>query len=346
MNTKLNILITGASGFFGTILFKELSQDGHFVVGLDLVTSKSIPLKSQVICDLRIYKSIIDELANYNFDVIIHLAAQIDFAISDQKLLYKNNVESTKNISEYAKYKNVKRLIFTSSNSIFLGLTKSIIMHSDEPYPIDYYGKSKRDSEIILCEYKKNFHVNILRCPNIIDSGRVGMLSILFELLKSNATLWVLDKGIIKHQCLYAQDLCLAITKLLTLNKSITLNIGSDNVMSFFDVFNKLIAKSRSKSKIRSLPIFLILPLIKLLYLFRLSPLGPYQFRMLTKNFEFDLSVIRKELNWHPSKDNFEMLHLAYSYYLNNLDKIKQNGSANGSKINMGVLRVLKYIKW
>jgi UDP-glucose 4-epimerase len=346
LKSKLNILITGSSGFFGSILFKQMFQDGHFVIALDLEVSDKIPKKNQILCNLCDYKSVADKLANYNFDVIIHLAAQIDFAINDQKLLYKNNTKSTKNIAEYAKKSKVKRLIFTSSNSIFLGLSKGIIMNSDLPCPADYYGKSKRDSEIILSKYKKDFYVNILRCPNIIDSGRVGMLSILFELLKSNSTLWVLDNGRIKHQCLYAQDLISAITKLLTFNKSITLNIGSDNVLNFYDVFTKLILRNGSKSKIRSLPIFLILPLMKLLYLLGLSPLGPYQFRMLTKNFEFDLTTIKKELNWLPSKDNFEMLQLAYSYYLNNFDKLKINSSANSSKINMGVLHVLKYIKW
>jgi UDP-glucose 4-epimerase len=339
----MNILLTGSSGFYGSILFEELCSRKHNVFGLDVVKSNHLRKNVQIICNLCDFENLYKQTSKLKIDLIIHLASQIDFAASSQDLLYKNNVVSTKNIAKLGKILKVKRVIFTSSNSVYLGLKKRFIFKNDKPLPIDMYGKSKLESEKILLKYKKFFYVNILRCPNIIDSGRFGMLSILFELLKSNSTLWVLDNGIIKHQCLYAKDLNLAIIKIMRLKKTTIYNIGSENVESFKSVFIKLIKSAGSRSKIRSFPSFLAIPFLKLLYKLKLSPLGPYQFRMLTQDFIFDLEYIKNDLKWKPTLSNAEMLNLAFLSYRNSLS---YKTSANSSKVSMGFLNILKFIKF
>jgi nucleoside-diphosphate-sugar epimerase len=276
---------------------------------------------------------------------MIHLAAEIDFAVKDQDSLYSNNVVTTKNAAELAKYLGIKKFIFTSSNSIFLGNKSTYIDADETPVPIDPYGQSKYDGEKLLVAYQNDFLVHILRCPNIIDAGRVGMLSILFDLLKSNATLWVIGGGRIKHQCLYAQDLNLAINKLFKINFTSTHNIGSDNVPSFFEMFNGLISLSGSRSRIRSLPSWVVIPALKFLYKIKLSPMGPYQFRMLTKNFAFDTSRIKSDLNWAPTKNNTEILEIAYEYYLNKKFDESKDASANSAPVKMGILKFLRFIK-
>jgi hypothetical protein len=67
---------------------------------------------------------------------------------------------------------------------------------------------------------------------------------------------------------------------------------------------------------------------------------------MLTKNFIFDTSKIKKELQWMPTLTNGEMLFEAYRYYTDYflLDK-NENKSANSGKINFGIIGILKYIK-
>jgi nucleoside-diphosphate-sugar epimerase len=340
-----NILITGSSGFFGTILFKKLSDLKYSVIGLDLKYSKSIAQKKQIICDLTNFKDLNNKLKDYKFEIIIHLAAQIDFSVKDQSSLFYNNIISTKNICEFAKKNKVKKFIFTSSNSIFLGLDKKIIYKNDHPKPIDMYGKSKLIAEKTIQKYKRQFQVNILRCPIIIDKGRAGMLTILFEIIKSNAVLWVLDKGKIKHQLLYANDLTNIICKLFKIKESFTLNIASGKADSFYNIFINLIKNVKSKSKIISLPSIIIIPLLKLLFFLKLSPLGPYQFRMLTKNFEFDLSDLKKKLKFKQSKKDYILLSLAYKHFIKKNTKFSKNNS-NNSKINFGLLEILKYIKF
>ncbi len=318
---------------------------GFDCYGLDIFSSTSIPADRQYICDLCDLKLLKKLTIHMKFDVIIHLASLIDFAVKSQKSLYETNTTAAKNLISMLKFYDSKKLIFTSSNSIFLGNKKSFIESWENPLPIDEYGRSKLDSEYLFLACS-DIDINIIRCPNIIDAGRVGMLSILFELIRNNSTLWVLNGGSIRHQCLYAQDLNLAIEKLIKYNGTTVHNIGSDRVPTFNEMFGELINKAHSKSKIRSIPGFLVIPLMKLLYRLRISPLGPYQFRMLTKNFIFDLSQIQKDLDWSPSKNNTEILEIAYNFYLKNYDAIIDNSSANSSPVNMGILSLLKYIKF
>ena len=342
MNSK--VLITGSGGFYGSLLSEFLVQNKVECYGIDLVDSPSLPDTNKVVEDIcKIDLS--EAFSSLRFDVIIHLATQIDFSVASQQSLYKNNIESTSRIIDYAVSSGCPNIIFTSSNSIFLGNEKVFIDDTDVPVPLDMYGKSKLDSESLLLATANKLSINIIRCPIIIDSGRAGMLSILFELLSAGATLWVLDGGTTRHQCIYAQDLNTAIYALLFKNGKNIYNIGCDNVLEFYEIFSNLIKKSNSSSKIRSLPKNMTIFILKQLYKFGLSPMGPYQFRMLTRDFSFDLSKIKSELSWMPTKNNYEVIQLAYDHYRITQNINTNKKSANSSKIKMGILGILKYIR-
>jgi UDP-glucose 4-epimerase len=341
----MKILIAGSSGFLGTILSKYLKDRNYEVVGIDKIKTSSSADVRTILCDLRDIKDLKSKVGNEKIDIIIHLASLIDFDVKNQRSLYLDNIVITKNIISISKITNAKKIIFTSSNSIYLGNNEEFITDDIPPIPIDDYGFSKlKSEELIINEGKLGYQ--IVRCPNIIDIGRVGMLSILFEIIKNNATLWVVGNGNIRHQSIYAGDLCVAIEKMMFNKNNSIYNIGSDDVQTFKEMYQSLIKISKSNSKIRETPKILILLLMKICHFLRLSPLGPYQFRMLTKNFIFDNSKIKKELCWMPSLTNGEMLYEAYRDYVENFLKIKDvNKSANSRKINFGILGILKYIK-
>jgi UDP-glucose 4-epimerase len=342
----MNVLITGSSGYFGQNLTRFLTSHGYSCFGADLIDCKDENLKEF----LKINLLDIDQLRQFfiknKFNKIIHLASQIDFAVSSQESLYKNNLGITKNILMLALEFNIEKIIFTSSNSVYLGNKGELLTEETIPKPRDKYGLSKLDSEKLLIEKSNSIDVNIIRCPNIIDAGRVGMLSILFDLLDVGGTLWVLRGGEIKHQTIYADDLCLAIKKLLLLKGSTIHNIGCDEVLSFREIFLYLIKISNSKSKVRNLSALIAVPLLKIFYLLKISPLGPYQFRMLTNDFIFQNSKIKKDLNWAPTKNNAEILAIAYDYYLRQKDKRVLENSANSGKVKMGILSILKLIRF
>jgi nucleoside-diphosphate-sugar epimerase len=348
----MKILIAGSSGFYGKVLTKRLQQMGFEVFGIDLVDAENIERERFRIADISESDQLNKCFNNIQFDAIVNLAAFIDFNVKSQKLLFENNVNSCKNLAEFGVTRKIKRYIYTSSNSIFLGNKPGVILQNTEPFPMDSYGKSKVISEKILEEYQNYFSVIIVRCPNIIDAGRFGMLTILFELIANDATLWVIDGGKYKHQCIYAQDLNDAILSMLNLNlnldKSYIFNIGADGVEPFKKMFEEMLKNFQSKSKIRSLAKSIIIPPLKVLHFLGLSPMGPYQFRMLTSDFEFDTKYIKSTLNWRPTLTTREILELAYLSYIGRekkCDTLANNG-ANAKPIRMGILNLLKYIKF
>src|SRR5262249_41974407 len=147
-------------------------------------------------------------LGGRKVDVIFHLASQIDFAVKSQAALYRNNVESTRAVAELARKHRIPKVVFTSSNSVYLGNRMARpIVEADAPAPTDEYGRSKVESERILASYASDFDSVCIRSPNIMDAGRLGMLSILFDFIREGRKCWVLGEGKVRHQCIYAQDL-------------------------------------------------------------------------------------------------------------------------------------------
>ena len=73
--------------------------------------------------------------------------------------------------------------------------------------------------------------------------------------------------------------------------------------------------------------------------------MGPYQFRMLTKDFVFDISKIKRELNWAPTKNNGQIIYKAYLHYISSKISLGTSSSANSKSVSMGILSLLKLIK-
>lgn len=340
------ILITGGSGYLGSLLAERMAGESQNFISVDILP----PVKTYNcgiyytgdICDYQFIETIFKQ---NDIKYVFHFATQIDFHVKSQKQLYYNNVESTRNIAKLCKLFSIKKLIFTSSNSIYLGnKINHPFSESDIPVPTDSYGKSKVFCENLLATYQNYYDIVIFRCPNIMDAGRVGMLSILFDFVREGRKCWMIGDGQIHHQCIYAQDFFIALFLSLKLVGSHTFNIGSDHVTSIKEMYSELISHAKSKSTIKSIPANITIPFLKLLYLLRLSPLGPYQSRMLTKDFSFDISTIKSKLNWAPTLTNSQMLIKAYDFYINNLIifNTSANISASRSKAKMGFINLIK----
>jgi UDP-glucose 4-epimerase len=337
-----SLLIAGSNGFYGRIIKSYLKSSSKFeVVTVDIINPD---------CDnVSNFEGDVNKLnlnetfKNYRFDTIIHLASDLDFSSSDQASLYRNNVQATRNLLNFALSNNARKIIFTSSNSIFLGDLGLDINEQTPTKAIDSYGLSKVESERILLERSSEILINILRCPIIIDHGRVGILSILFDLVRSNSNLWVLGTNNVKHDVLYAGDLNSAINILIENNISGVYNLSSGEPVSFEEIYKNLIHLSGSKSKIRFLPQAFV-KVLKILYSLKLSPLGPYQLNMLTNNFSFNVDKAKLELGWLPTENARTLFALAYKKYCASNDIEK--GRSNSGSVRQGVLSFLKYIKF
>jgi nucleoside-diphosphate-sugar epimerase len=149
-----------------------------------------------------------------------------------------------------------------------------------------------------------------------------------------------------RYQFIYAGDLVQACLESLDFKGSGTFHVGSDDVPSLRECYEAVIAEAGSRSRVRSLPKWPALAAMRLANTLKISPLGPYHYRMIAEDFIFDTTRIREAMGWRPTVTNSKMLALAYRYYAENRDEIlaRQNVSAHSRAAEMGILRLLKWI--
>ena len=160
-----------------------------------------------------------------------------------------------------------------------------------------------------------------------------------------NRILWMVGDGNNRYQFVYAKDLSAACIKALNYDNTDVFNIGSDNVKTFNEVYQYVIDKAKSKSKLCHMPKWFMTIGMKICYMLGISPLGPYQYKMISENFVFDTSHIKKELGFIPTKTNEEMLLVAYNYFHSNKDEIlnRKDVSAHKSVASMGIIKLIKF---
>ena len=113
------ILVTGATGFVGSELVKQLIEAGFTVRALKRSTSIIPPILKErsgiewVEADLLNYFSL--QEAFEGVKQVYHCAAFISFDPADKKTLHKINVEGTSNIVNLCLEKNIEKLIHVSS---------------------------------------------------------------------------------------------------------------------------------------------------------------------------------------------------------------------------------------
>lgn len=342
-------LVTGGSGFFGGVLKRRLLREGHTVVNIDLEPDEDqAPGLISIQGDLRdasLVKSIFDE---NKFDAVYHTAAQLAHGTHiDEKLLWTSNVDATRLLAEQAAQHGVKPFIFISTNCLWASNPGHAVREdSDPPAPVEIYGRSKLEAERILQQFTDSLNVVILRTPTIIESGRLGLLAILFEFIDDNKTVWVVGDGSNRYQFVYAEDLATASILAASYGRSDLFHVGSDDVKSLREVYESVIRQAGSKSRVRGLPKRPTIAAMKLAYKLKLSPLGPYHYKMIAESFLFDTTRIKTRLGWSPTLTNEQMLLRGYEYYHQYRQEIaaRKDVSAHRKPAEMGIIRLMKWI--
>ncbi len=341
------VLVTGGSGFFGGILTKTLLDNGFRCVSVDLVEDGyEHPNLTSVRGDIRSHQQMETLFQTHQFDTVFHVAAILAHAVKDPGELWTSNVEGTRNVAEVASRHGVRKIIFMSSNCLWGSSFGRPVTEEDAPRPIEIYGRSKWEGEKILQSYQDRLEVVVFRCPTIVDAGRLGLLAILFEFIAEGRKVWVVGGGDNRYQFIYAPDLAEACIKAVDYHGSAVFNIGSDDVKTFRDVYDYVIRQAGTSARVASLPRGFTLWLMRMAYALKLSPLGPYQYKMIAEDFVFDTSKIRNELSWKPTATNEDMLYRAYRYFSENRDEISMRTavSAHRQGARMGVIRLLKWL--
>ncbi len=341
------VLVTGGSGFFGGILKRELLARGFAVTNLDLVPdSERHAALTSVQSDIRNEAALDSLFASRRFDAVFHCAAMLAHGSMDEKLLWSSNVDGTRNLAEASRKHGVRKLVFTSSNCLWGRNLGHPVRENESPAPVEIYGRSKLEGERVLSEYTKDLDVAILRCPTVIGGGRLGLLAILFEFIQEGKTVWVVGSGSNRYQFIYAQDLVSACIMAAESPGSDTFHVGSDKVQALREIYDAVIRHAGSGSRVRSLPKRPTLAAMQLAHVLKISPLGPYHYKMIAEDFLFDTSHIRERLGWRPTLTNAEMLIEAYDYYAQRRAEIesRQDVSAHRRASPMGVIRLVKWL--
>ena len=320
----LKYLVTGGAGFFGGILKRTLLESGAEVVSVDLVpdAARHSSLTS-IQADIRDEEAMRKLFAEHRFTAVFHIAAMLAHGKMERELLWTSNVNGTERlVARLASEFGVKKLVYTSTNCLWSSNLGRPVREDDPPSPAEIYGESKLASEKLLKQFEDSLEIVTIRCPTIIDSGRLGLLAILFEFIRENKTVWVVGSGANRYQFIYAGDLAEACIRSLGYAGSATFHVGSDNVPSLRECYEAVIREGGSRSRVRSLPRGATLAAMRLGHKLGISPLGPYHYRMIAEDFSFDTTRIREALGWRPTVNNSEMLSMAYRYYADNHDEI------------------------
>lgn len=189
----MKILVTGGTGFIGSHTVVELIEAGYYVVIIDnlvnskievidkieRITGKKVSFYEGDVRDEVLLNRIFDE---HNIEAVIHFAGLKAVGESVQMPLeyYQNNLDSTLVLLKVMKKYNVKRIIFSSSATVY-GDNPNVPFL--ENYPVggttNPYGTSKLFIEHILKDLSvadPEFSIVILRYFNPIGAHKSGLI--------------------------------------------------------------------------------------------------------------------------------------------------------------------------
>jgi len=170
----MNILVTGCAGFIGFNLCNSLLKNkNNKIVGIDNINNYySIKLKKDRLKNLQKYnnfKFYKKNLKNYNsilkifksnkINIIYHLAAQagVRYSIDNPKKYSDSNVIGFFNLLEISRIKNVKKIIYASSSSVY-GESKFFPLNEKQRIlPKNFYGLTKKINEQ-MAEIYSNYY--------------------------------------------------------------------------------------------------------------------------------------------------------------------------------------------
>ena len=185
----MRILLTGASGFVGNSVRKELKDHNVILTSRSEVTGSSNQFFKKTICSKEDFSDCLIDV-----DVVIHLAARVhqmnDLSEDPGSEFMETNCFGTLNLARQAASVGVKRFIFLSSIKVN-GEQSSPgkpFRFDDARKAEDPYGNSKAEAELGLLKIsaETNLQVTIIRPPLVYGPGVRANFAALLKLASKN----------------------------------------------------------------------------------------------------------------------------------------------------------------
>lgn len=248
---KKTVLVTGAAGFIGSNLVKNLIKltDNIEIIGIDNMNEyydvnikkfrlneikKLVETKDNVkwkfikgsISDKPLINQVFSE---YKPDIVVNLAAQagVRYSISNPDAYIDSNLIGFSNILEACRHsydngaKGVDHLVYASSSSVY-GSNKKVPYSTDDKVdnPVSLYAATKKSNELMAHAYSKLYNIPStgLRFFTVYGpAGRPDMAYFGFtDKLRNNETIKIFNYGNCKRDFTYIDDIVEGITRVMS----------------------------------------------------------------------------------------------------------------------------------
>ena len=289
---NMNILLTGASGFLGGSIIKELSSEN------------SLFSLSRNSGDYQF--SLENEIPNFNdfFDLVIHAAGKAHFVPKtedEKKQFYDVNVVGIQNLLKGLEVSGVpKQFVFISSVSVYgqeqgLNITEDCTLVAK-----DAYGLSKIEAELLVQKWCNEHNVvcTILRLPLLVGKNPPGNLGAMIKGI-TKGYYFNIGGGKAKKSMVLAEDVAEFIP--IVANRGGVYNLTDGYHPSFFEL-SSAIARQIKKSAPMNMPLF-IAKAIGFMgdFLGSKAPINSLKLKKINADLTFDDSKARS-VGWQPRK--------------------------------------------
>ena len=263
MSKTPDLFITGAESFVGKRLVRHCIDKGITYCGVDISASEDANISKIDICDEALSEVIPTD------SVVVHLAAisRDPDCTKNPLLANKINVEGTLNVLKCAKRKNVRQLIFASSEWVYGQVSNDLEQQESDEIQIQrldsIYAITKALGEQYLRLLRENLAVTILRF-GIIYGPRPSNWSAVESLFDSAKNKDEVVVGSLKagRRFIHVDDICAGILASVGQTNFEIFNISSDSTVTLGQIIEeskrihgttpKLIESSPEKISLRN----------------------------------------------------------------------------------------------
>ncbi len=173
------VLITGASGFWGSHLIPYLNSRGYRVYGACRHPGKNLPRGTKpVVMDIRNPKDVDAVIRRLKPDVICHLAGQSSVSKAwklPEKTLQLNTLSTVFLLNAIRAFSPKTRFLLASSIHVFGGTfykTRRPLREQDTTLPDNPYGASKRLAELVCLDFAQRYGLDCVMMRPVNCIGR------------------------------------------------------------------------------------------------------------------------------------------------------------------------------
>lgn len=184
-----NILITGGTGYVGTLLTETLLTQGHRVTVVDTMWFGNYLNENPNLTLIKANILDIDAIPMDNIDTVFHLANIANDPTGDlnSKLTWEVNVLASKLLIEKAIKNGVKQFVYASSGSVYGVKEEEQVTEELDLVPISDYNKTKMISERVFLSYKDQINTVIIRPATVCGYSKRMRLDVSVNMLTMQA---------------------------------------------------------------------------------------------------------------------------------------------------------------